>query len=138
MNKVTTINLNGRAYQVEETGYDALRNYLNQAAEKLKDDLDKAEIMADFEQAVADKCDARLSPRKNVVTASEIEEVIKAMGPVDNGAHNSDDATNNNDGGKSNDGNDAANATKTSAPKHLYRIYEGAMFCGVHGNRRVL
>ncbi|MDR3581978.1 MAG: PspC domain-containing protein, partial [Candidatus Pacebacteria bacterium] len=61
MNKVATINLNGRAYQVEETGYDALRNYLDRAAEKLKDDPDKAEIMSDFEQAVADKCDARLS-----------------------------------------------------------------------------
>jgi phage shock protein PspC (stress-responsive transcriptional regulator) len=119
MNKVTTINLNGRAYQVEEAGHDALRNYLDLAAEKLKDNPDKTEIMADFEQAVADKCDARLSPRKNVVTATEIDEVIKTMGPVDNGMHNSDDD------------NNGADAAKTSAPKRLYRIYEGSIFRGV-------
>ncbi|MDR3582655.1 MAG: PspC domain-containing protein, partial [Candidatus Pacebacteria bacterium] len=106
--------------QVEETGYDALRNYLDRAAEKLKDDPDKAEIMSDFEQAVADKCDARLSPRKNVVTAAEIDEVIKAMGPVDTGTH---------DEGAAAPKNDAAPGAP--APKRLYRIYEGSMFRGV-------
>lgn len=122
MNKVTTINLNGRAYQVEETGYEALRRYLDQAAEKLKDNPDKAEIMADFEQAVADKCDARLSARKNVVTAAEIEEVIKAMGPVDSGTSGAS---------ASKDGNTGNVATGTTAPKRLYRIYEGSMIRGV-------
>lgn len=120
MNKVATINLNGRAYQVEETGYDALRKYLDQAAEKLRDDPDKAEILADFEQAVADKCDARLSPRKNVVTAAEIDEVIKAMGPVEAGT-----------GGEPSKTENADHGSTAAAPKRLYRIYEGAMFRGV-------
>src|SRR5271154_4051710 len=83
MNKVTTINLNGRAYQVEDAGFEALHKYLETARTKLKENPDKDEIMADFESAIADKCDARLSPRKNVVTTAEIEEIIKAMGPVD-------------------------------------------------------
>ena len=55
MNKVVTINLNGRAYQLEEAGYDHLRTYLAHAAKQLADDPDKDEIMADFEQAIADK-----------------------------------------------------------------------------------
>ena len=127
MNKVATINLNGRAYQVEETGYDALRKYLDQAAEKLRDDPDKAEILADFEQAVADKCDARLSPRKNVVTAAEIDEVIKAMGPVEAGT-----------GGEPSKTENADHGSTAAAPKRLYRIYEGAMFPrSLRGNRRV-
>jgi phage shock protein PspC (stress-responsive transcriptional regulator) len=114
MNRVTTINLNGRAYQVEEAGYEALRNYLDQAAQKLNDDPDKTEIMADFEQAVAEKCDARLSSRKNVMTAIEINEIIQAMGPVNTGAEHG-----------------VASEEKTPAPKRLYRIYEGSMFRGV-------
>ena len=32
MNKVTTVNLNGRAFQVEEQAYDLLRAYLDEAA----------------------------------------------------------------------------------------------------------
>jgi phage shock protein PspC (stress-responsive transcriptional regulator) len=122
MNKVTTINLNGRAYQVEEAGYDALRAYLDQAAEKLAGNPDKTEIMADFEQAVADKCDARLSARKNVVTADEIEAIIKAMGPVDAGTEGDATAAKN---------NNADSTAKIPTPKRLYRIYEGSMFRGV-------
>jgi len=117
MNKVTTINLNGRAYQMEEAGYEALRKYLDQAAAKLKDNPDKTEIMADFEQAVADKCDAHLSARKNVVTAAEIEEIIKAMGPVDSGESEGVRYT--------------APASSEPAPKRLYRIIDGSMFRGV-------
>src|SRR5271170_3277216 len=83
MNKVTTINLNGRAYSLEERGFDALRNYLETAGAKLNGNPDKDEIMADFEQAIADKCDQKLSPAKNVISEKEIEEIISAMGPVD-------------------------------------------------------
>ncbi len=32
MRKVTTINLNNNAYQIDEEGYDALRTYLDNAA----------------------------------------------------------------------------------------------------------
>jgi hypothetical protein len=56
MNKVTTINLNGKAYQIEEAGYELLRKYLDQAAKKLEGNPDKDEIMGDFEHAIAEKC----------------------------------------------------------------------------------
>ena len=51
MNKVVTIDLNGRAYQLEESGFDALRAYLDDAEVRLADDPGKAEIIADLEQA---------------------------------------------------------------------------------------
>jgi phage shock protein PspC (stress-responsive transcriptional regulator) len=122
MNKVITINLNGRAYSLEETGYDALRKYLDQAAAKLEGNPDKDEIMADFEFAVAAKCDARLSSRKNVVTTAEIEEIIKTMGPVDTGA-------------KETAAGDAAASENAShaypGPKRLYQVRQGAWITGV-------
>ena len=82
MNTVIIINLNGNAFHLEEPGFHSLRAYLERAQEQLKDNPDKTEIMADLEQAIADKCAHFLRPHKNVLTAPEIEGVLKEMGPV--------------------------------------------------------
>ena len=83
MQKVISINLNGNAYQLDESGYDALREYLARAEHELEDNPDRAEIMADLEQAIADKCQKFLGPHKSVVNASEVEQIVAEMGPVD-------------------------------------------------------
>ncbi|HYM36036.1 MAG TPA: hypothetical protein VET48_11605, partial [Steroidobacteraceae bacterium] len=83
MNKVVIANLNGNAYQLEEAGYEALRQYLDRAAAQLKDNPDKAEIIADLEQAIAEKCASYLGSHKNVVSSEEIAQILKQMGPVD-------------------------------------------------------
>jgi phage shock protein PspC (stress-responsive transcriptional regulator) len=127
MNKVTTINLNGRAYQIEEHGYELLQEYLKQAETKLHDNPDKDELMADFEQAIADKCDARLSPRKDVVTAEEIQEIISAMGPVDASGGNA--ATS--DGAAVMDGGNGSASHGAPTPKRLYRIPQDEWITGV-------
>ena len=75
MNTVIIINLNGNAFHLEEPGYVSLRTYLERAQAQLRDNPDKAEIMADLEQAIADKCAHFLLPHKNVLTAAEIDEV---------------------------------------------------------------
>ena len=138
MNKVTTINLNGRAYQLEERGFEILRKYLDTAAAKLADNPDKDEIMADFEQAIADKFDQRLSPAKNVISEKEVDEIIAAMGPVEGETR----AT----GAAGANGTSAANSTiqklilrrltapllvLPAAPKRLYRIPAGEWIMGV-------
>ena len=41
------------------------------------------EIIADLEQAIADKCVRFLKPHKTVVTSSEVDQIIKEMGPVE-------------------------------------------------------
>ena len=83
MQKVITINLNGNAYQIDEAGYAALVAYLEGAERSLKDNPDRAEILADLEQAIADKCRRFLGPHKTVVTAAEVDQIIREMGPVD-------------------------------------------------------
>lgn len=116
MNKVVTINLGGRAYQLEEAGYDALKGYLEEARSRLADDPGKDEIIADLEQSIAEKCDRRLNAFKTVVTEKEAREIIGEMGPVSgNGnAHKTEE-----------------NATPRPPVKRLYRIREGATFAGV-------
>ena len=86
MRTVITISLNGNAYQLDAVGYDALRAYLQVAEQRLAGNPDQAEILADLEQAIADKFSRYLGPHKNVVGADEVAEVIREMGPVDGGA----------------------------------------------------
>jgi phage shock protein PspC (stress-responsive transcriptional regulator) len=120
MNKVTIINLNGKAYQLEEAGYDALRKYLEEAAAKLNDNPDKDEIMADFEQAIAEKCDAFLTGHKDVVSAKEIESIILKMGSVEGTGLD-----------KAEGGANGKETSPKPGPKRLYRILEGAYVSGV-------
>jgi phage shock protein PspC (stress-responsive transcriptional regulator) len=122
MNKVTTVNLNGIAYQVEENGYAALEEYLTGAAARLRGNPDLAEIMADLEQAIADKCNKLLTPRKNVVTGPEIAQILKEMGPVEADTSGAEEEA----------GGTGKQEERTSAaPKRLYLIREGAMIAGV-------
>ncbi len=124
MQKVISINLNGNAYQLDESGYDALREYLAGAEGALDRNPDRQEIIADLEQAIADKCGKFLGSHKTVVTASEVEQIVREMGPVN--AATADDAA----------GDNASAGTQQAAgterpPKRLYRIGDGAMIAGV-------
>ncbi len=83
MNKVISINLNGNAYQLEEGGFEALRAYLDTASRRLEGNPDKAEIMADIEQAIADKFRSLLGVNKTVVVTKEVEAIIAEMGTVE-------------------------------------------------------
>jgi phage shock protein C len=82
MERVVTINLNGNPYQLEEPAYDALRAYIARAQAALADNPDKAEIIRDLEQAIADKCGGYLGAAKTVISAAEMKRVLEEMGPV--------------------------------------------------------
>lgn len=116
MNKVTTINLSGNAYQLEEAGYEQLRKYLDTARRNLKDDPDKDEILADFERAIAEKCDAYLHDRKTVISEKEVQNIIDDMGPVE-----SAEAV----------GHEEVTDAASQPPKRLYALREGAIIGGV-------
>ena len=125
MQKVITINLNGHAYQLDESGYEALRAYLDRAEQELEDNPDRAEIMADLEQAIADKCQKYLGPQKTVVGASEMGRIVTEMGPVHGAAAGGDEA-----GDSPAAGQKGADA-RSPEPRRLYRIMDGAMVAGV-------
>ena len=118
MKKVTTITLNGKAFTVEEDAYDKLRDYLAKAEKRLSADPDKTEILADLEQAVADKCQPYITSSKDVVSSSEVDKILADMGPVEGEEQSSNKTT------------DVA-ADDQSKPKRLYRLPEGQMLAGV-------
>ncbi len=117
MNKIISINLGGRAYQLEENGYNLLKDYLEKAAERLASDPDKTEIINDLEQAIAEKINRLLNAGKNVATDEEVEKIIKEMGPVESPEEQKNE--------NKKDGEDK------KPVKRLYRIYEGKMIAGV-------
>ena len=142
MRQVISVSLNGRAYQLEDDAHAALAEYLDSAARSLAGNPDQAEILADLEQAIADKLERCLNPHKTVVTRSEIGQVIQEMGPVDAGAGsgamhegNPADAAGQGSGpagaaaGASQ--TDAAAQTGAAASKRLYQISDGALISGV-------
>src|SRR4051812_34850504 len=123
MQKVITINLNGVAYQIEESGYNALVTYLDAAQRQLAANPDRAEIVADLELAIAEKCGRFLSPHKTVVTAPEVAQIIAEMGPVES----QDDAG----AGRSAAAPEPGGSGSARPRKRLYRIREGAIWEGV-------
>ena len=130
MNTVIIINLNGNAFHLEEPGFQSLRAYLERAHAQLKDNPDKTEIMADLEQAIADKCGRFLRPHKNVLSAAEIDEVLKEMGPVQSeGAADAGAAASNQAGAEPRSA--GAPGAAGAAPRRLYQIREGAIISGV-------
>ena len=125
MQKVISINLNGNAYQLDESGYDALREYLAGAQRELEGNPDRAEIMVDLEQAIADKCRAFLGPHKSVVSTNEVQQIIKDMGPIESDKDDPEQSG-------SATGASRARADQSKAPpKRLYRNPDGAMIAGV-------
>ena len=135
MNKVITINLNGNAYPLEENGYEALRAYLDTAARRLEGNPDKSEIIADIEQAIADKFRGVLGAHKTVVVTAEVGQIIAEMGPVEDG---SPEASARPDGAPgvtpaADPGPQAAEPpTGDAGPaRRLYRVTDGAMIAGV-------
>src|SRR6185312_12142255 len=145
MRPVISVSLSGRAYQLEDDAHAALAGYLDSAARALAGNPDQAEILADLEQAIADKLERCLGPHKTVIARGEIEQVIHEMGPVDSGpgsaasqdgvprdappgncgADNSAGA-----GGAAGDAG-AGGQPGAAAPKRLYQISAGALLSGV-------
>src|SRR5262245_36683318 len=121
MQKVVSISLNGIAYQLEEPGYNRLRDYLERAEARLADSPDRTEVMNDLEQAIGEKCSRALGPHKTVVSTAELERIIEEMGPVESADEKPADA------GAGPDSSAAAPPPR----KRLYNVREGAMWSGV-------
>ena len=131
MNKVTTVNLNGRAFQVEEQAYEALRSYLDEAARLLADDPDFREIMADLEQAIGDKGARCLGAGRNVLSEGQMKRILEEMGPVETGEPAASGTQSAGASAGSASAAGSAAARETSGPKRLYLVKEGEMIGGV-------
>jgi phage shock protein PspC (stress-responsive transcriptional regulator) len=144
MRTVNSVSLNGNAWQIESEGCAALAAYLKGAETRLAGDPDREEILADLEQAIADKLSRHVSAHKNVVTAEEIAQALKEMGPVetdaapgpeapayDAAAQSSASPGSAAPGAAASAGRGQARPQVDPAGRHLFQIREGGMLSGV-------
>ena len=131
MRQVITINLHNNAYQVEDEGFRALQDYLSTAEHQLAGNPDCTEILADLEQAIAEKCDVYLSAHKNVVTAGEVARILREMGPVTAADNASPNAGATSDQAFGNDPEQTASARSQTPTRRLFRLEEGKLWGGV-------
>ncbi len=80
MNKTLTINLGGFIFHIDEDAYHQLENYLGQIKRQFATTQGGSEIIADIESRLAELFKERTSDAKEVITLSDIEEVINIMG----------------------------------------------------------
>ena len=125
MRRVIVVSLNGNAFQLEDDAHAALSAYLEAAERALAGNPDRSEIIADLEQAIADKSGRYLSSHKSVLARLELEQILTEMGPVDGATAAEPQAD------ASTTGAAAATGPAGPAPRRLYQISEGAKISGV-------
>ena len=82
MQRVITVSLNHNSYVLEEDAHARLEHYLAESAATLSSNPDRAEIVADLEQAIADQCSRRLQPGHTVITLAELQPALEEIGRV--------------------------------------------------------
>jgi phage shock protein PspC (stress-responsive transcriptional regulator) len=120
MKRVVTVELNGMSFNLDEDAYDLVHAYLRRAEAQLASDPGRAEVIADLERSIAEKCQPFLSAHKNVITAEEMRSVLDQIGTV---------------------GDDAGPSSANTSSQHestvggddppLVQVREGAMVSGV-------
>lgn len=80
MNKTVTINISGIIFHIAEDAYEKLSRYLATIKGYFSDSDGRDEIMADIEARIAEMLQGKVSPGKQVVLMSDVDEVIAIMG----------------------------------------------------------
>jgi phage shock protein PspC (stress-responsive transcriptional regulator) len=83
MQRVISVSLNRNVHHLEEDAHARLVEYLDRAQRRLAAYPDRAEVLADVEQAIADQCARRLQPGQSVVTLDELGAALDEIGEVE-------------------------------------------------------
>lgn len=80
MKKTFTIDISGIIFHIDDDGYNKLQNYLSALNSRFSNTDEGKEIIADIELRIAEIFQERISGSKQVVTLTDVEEMIKIMG----------------------------------------------------------
>jgi phage shock protein PspC (stress-responsive transcriptional regulator) len=83
MQRVISVSLNRNVHHLEEDAHGRLAEYLDRAQRRLAAYPDRAEVLADLEQAIADQCTRRLQPGQSVITLAELGAALDEIGEVE-------------------------------------------------------
>lgn len=122
MNKTISINLGGFFFHIDEDAYQKLSRYFDAVKRSLSPE-GRDEIIKDIESRIAELFQERIKNEKQVITLSEIDEVIAIMGQPED--YKIDEETS-----YSNERSHTSSA-KTGRNKRLYRDKDNAILGGV-------
>jgi len=122
MNRAITITLSGVIFQIEESAYEKLNEYLNAVRDHLAGELGRDEIMSDIETNIAEKFTAKIDMGQKVIILSDINNLIAVMGHPD--------VFDDRDTDKADDGA-AVSKTGKNEIKKLYRSSDDVIIGGV-------
>ena len=81
MNKTININLGGIFFHIDEIAYQKMKRYLDAIRRSLSDDPQgRDEIIADIESRISELLSERIKDARQVVSESDIDEIIDIMG----------------------------------------------------------
>lgn len=118
MKKTFNINLGGIVFHIDEDAYELLDNYLSNLRIHFEQEEGAEEIVHDMELRISELFSERLNDRKQVITLTDVEEIIAQMGKPE---EFSDDTTH--------DTNEYIEEEK--GPKRLFRDPDNKVLGGV-------
>ena len=119
MKKTFNINLGGIVFHIDEDAYDLLDKYLSNLRIHFSKEEGAEEIVHDMELRISELFSERLSEKKQVITLTDVEEIIAQMGKPEEFAE--EDTTQ--------DTNESNKEEK--APKRLYRDPDNKVIGGI-------
>jgi len=80
MKKTVSVNISGSFFHIDEDAFDRLSRYLNGIKRHFAKESGRDEIISDIEARIAELLQKSLTGGRQVVSLSDVEEVIKLMG----------------------------------------------------------
>lgn len=80
MNKTVSVNIGGRVFNIEESAFDKLNRYLQTIRSYFEGNESVDEIISDIELRVAELFMERINDQKQVITISDVDQVIAVLG----------------------------------------------------------
>lgn len=119
MKKTLTVNLGGTVFHIDEDAYRLLDNYLSNLKIHFRKEAGADEIIDDIERRISELFAEKLTAGSQVITITDVEEVIARMGkPEDMEAENDREPS-------------VGNATRTTIHRRLYRNPDDKLLGGV-------
>lgn len=119
MKKTLTVNLGGTVFHIDEDAYRLLDNYLSNLKIHFRKEAGADEIIDDIERRISELFAEKLTAGSQVITITDVEEVIARMGkPEDMEAENDSEPS-------------VGNVTRTTIHRRLYRNPDDKLLGGV-------
>ena len=121
MNKTININISGTVFNVDEDAYDLLYKYLESIKKYFSKIDSDGEIVADIESRIAENFLSSISSQNNSISISDVKNVIKVMGTLDDFKEIYEDV----------DKEEEPNASNEKKAKRLFRNIHDKVIGGV-------